>query len=757
MKTTSTGRKSAGKFDAGLGLPSEVFGAIFDRNATIMSVVRLSDRRYVAVNEAWVRAFGIPRDEVVGRTVLELPHWDEVERGGRDEMYRTLGEQGRFRDIAVRRRAASGELVTLLVSGEVIAVPGDRLIVASAVDITEHKRSQEMLRRSEEKYRSLFNSLDEGFCVIEVLFDERGKPVDFRFLEINSQFEQQTGLANVVGKRIRELAPDNEEYWFEMYGRIALTGTPEQIENQSLGRWYDVYAWRHGRPEDRQVAVRFKDTTARMRAEAAVQDERDRLQALVNSMSDEVWFADAKGHLTLTNPAVAKEFGLAADASDEIAKIAASLEVLHADGTPRPIKESPLLLALKGKESLGLEEIIRTPAKGELRNRQLNCSPVRDRQGKVIGSVAVVRDITEMKRIHDNLARSEERLRLAMEAAQAGSWQANLATGEFSASERALAIHGLPPDAKMTQETAMANIVADDRPGVDAAVQHTMATGEALRLEHRVRWPDGTIRWVESYAQRRQEGERVVLAGFVRDITERRHMEDQLAESRALLELALSGAELGTWDTDIASGRSHYDARYCAMLGYTPEELDPTMETWMALVHPDDQMAVNEAVRSHVAGELPLFEVEHRLRHKAGHWVWVLARGKVTRDAEGHPIRATGTHEDISQRKRVAAEGAGLLRKIEELIGGLASRAGSEQGVGDVTISTKRGETRLSGRNREVLQLIASGATTEEIARELGISAATAATHRRNLMRKLGVKNKAQLIRYAIEHKIVAT
>lgn len=82
MKTTSTGRKSAGKFDAGLGLPSEVFGAIFDRNATIMSVVRLSDRRYVAVNEAWVRAFGIPRDEVVGRTVLELPHWDEVERGG---------------------------------------------------------------------------------------------------------------------------------------------------------------------------------------------------------------------------------------------------------------------------------------------------------------------------------------------------------------------------------------------------------------------------------------------------------------------------------------------------------------------------------------------------------------------------------------------------------------------------------------------------------------------------------------------------
>jgi PAS domain-containing protein len=110
------------------------------------------------------------------------------------------------------------------------------------------------LRVPEEKYRTLFDSIDEGFCTIEVLFDEHGEAVDYRFLESNPTFERQTGLENAVGKTVRELAPEHEDFWFDVYGRIARTGEAIRFEHEAaaLGRFYDVYAFRIGEPgEDR--------------------------------------------------------------------------------------------------------------------------------------------------------------------------------------------------------------------------------------------------------------------------------------------------------------------------------------------------------------------------------------------------------------------------------------------------------------------------------------------------------------------------
>jgi PAS domain S-box-containing protein len=127
----------------------------------------------------------------------------------------------------------------------------------------------EALRESEKKYRTLFDSIDEGFCTIEVLFDGNDNPIDYRFLEVNPSFEKQTGIQNAQGRRMREIAPQHEEHWFEIYGRIALTGEPVRFENQAaqLRRWYDAYAFRVGEPGDRKVAILFKDITERKQAE----------------------------------------------------------------------------------------------------------------------------------------------------------------------------------------------------------------------------------------------------------------------------------------------------------------------------------------------------------------------------------------------------------------------------------------------------------------------------------------------------------
>src|SRR2546426_4685837 len=93
---------------------------------------------------------------------------------------------------------------------------------------------------SDAHYRALFDAIDQGFCIIEVLFDEHGTPVDYRFLETNAAFEAQTGMRAATGRRMRELAPSHEEHWFRIYGEVALTGEPHRFQQEAaaLGRWY---------------------------------------------------------------------------------------------------------------------------------------------------------------------------------------------------------------------------------------------------------------------------------------------------------------------------------------------------------------------------------------------------------------------------------------------------------------------------------------------------------------------------------------
>jgi PAS domain S-box-containing protein len=135
--------------------------------------------------------------------------------------------------------------------------------VAVITNIDAPKRVEAALRLSEEKYRSLFNKMDEGFGIVEVILDGKGEPVDFRYLETNPVFEQQTGLKDVLGKTIRELAPDVEALWIDAFGRIALTGQAERFVDHSpaLGRWFDVNAFRIGEQDKHQVAFIFRDIT----------------------------------------------------------------------------------------------------------------------------------------------------------------------------------------------------------------------------------------------------------------------------------------------------------------------------------------------------------------------------------------------------------------------------------------------------------------------------------------------------------------
>jgi PAS domain S-box-containing protein len=148
------------------------------------------------------------------------------------------------------------------------------------------------LRVSEARYRKILDSVDVGFCVIEVLFDPAGNPVDYVFEDVNRSFEQRTGLVNATGRRMRELAPAHEEHWFVIYGGVARTGEAIRFERpaEALGRWYDVYAFRLSEAGPNRVAVLFSDITERRRAD----DARRSTEAALDA-----FFASSPGILNL--------------------------------------------------------------------------------------------------------------------------------------------------------------------------------------------------------------------------------------------------------------------------------------------------------------------------------------------------------------------------------------------------------------------------------------------------------------------------
>ena len=176
---------------------------------------------------------------------------------------------------------------------------------------------------------------------------------------------------------------------------------------------------------------------------------------------------------------------------------------------------------------------------------------------------------------------------------------------------------------------------------------------------------DGSWRWIEDRCRLIRDGEGIPRerVGSLADITERVELETRLEREQQRANLAMAGANLGLWEWQLKGDQVVFNDRWAAMLGYKPEEVVHTMSDAAQLVHPQDRRRVREALVRHLTGQADSYQAEYRMRHRDGHWVWVLDRGRVmARDADGKALRASGTHLDITELY-LSRE---LLRESEE-------------------------------------------------------------------------------------------
>ena len=167
------------------------------------------------------------------------------------------------------------------------------------------------------------------------------------------------------------------------------------------------------------------------------------------------------------------------------------------------------------------------------------------------------------------------------------------------------------------------------------------------------------------------EGNRVKELAVIIDVTEEKRLASTLEEERVRLAAILDGTDVGTWEWNVATGESRFNNSLHSMLGYAPNEAESA--GWQSLVHPDDSELCQTLLSRHFRGEDARFSQELRLRHRQGHWIYVLARGKVVVRAEdGLPGWMYGTHLDIGDIKRAqqtAEEGKFFLERIGQIAG----------------------------------------------------------------------------------------
>jgi PAS domain S-box-containing protein len=274
----------------------------------------------------------------------------------------------------------------------------------------ERARAEAALRKSEEKYRSLFNSMDEGFCLIKVLFDETGKAYDYCFLEANSAFEKHTGLVGAVGKTMRELVPQHDAHWFEIYGEIVLTGKPARFENaaRELGRFFDVYAFRIDEPHEHKVAVLFNNISDRKQAEATLRASEERLQRAIAIGTVGVIFFNANGNITDANDAFLHLSGYSR--ADVVQGLLRWDVLIPPEWMPQSLKALEEL-ETTGRTTPHEKEYIRKDGSrwwGLFAATRLNATE----------SVEFIIDVSDRKRIEGSLRQSESRFRLVVESAK---------------------------------------------------------------------------------------------------------------------------------------------------------------------------------------------------------------------------------------------------------------------------------------------------------------------------------------------------
>jgi PAS domain S-box-containing protein len=554
-------------------------------------------------------------------------------------------------------------------------------------DITDRKRAEEALRFSEERFRLFMDNSP----TIAWVKDDQG-----HYLYVNKPYETLVGMRweDLLGTTDFELWPPEVAEQFRNNDQAALeSNRPVEVEEDMSTA---DGSHRHGLTikfhfcdarGKRYVAGISLDITERKRSEEALKKNRDRLARINDSLL--TLGPDHTANLTRLTALAGELMGGACALYNRLqGGLLCSLGQWRA---PPDLKTSDApeghicydVIRANRDDAVLIRDLQQTSyARSDPNVRayglQTYFGQVVRCEGLPVGSLCVVFH-------HDYQPSDEDRRIIGILASAIGNedrrWQAEealrISEKKFSAAFHANSVSTAISTVKdgvfldvnneflerlgYRREEVIGKSSVDLRifsPSVRTTLLETLARqGNARNVEVVVYTKDGTA------LDGLFSGDRIEVDGkpcwltVVVDITERKRMELELARSREQLRFAIEGSSAGLWDWNVQTGETTFNERWAEIIGYRLQELEPiSIQTWIKYCHPDDLTRSTEALDRHFRGETMSYECEARMRHKGGQWVWVLDRGKVVEwDKYGKPLRMTGTHLDITERKKTEA------------------------------------------------------------------------------------------------------
>ncbi|MBK6962877.1 MAG: PAS domain S-box protein [Bacteroidales bacterium] len=501
-----------------------------------------TDYCYTSFNKAYVglmkSLYGA--DIEMGKSLLDYITVDENRNIARNNLDRTFRGEYHNGESNIGDTRLARKYYEILYSptiddkGEVIGAS------VLAMDISERKQAELALKQSEQQYRYMFTEMLEGFAHHEIICDEHGKPVDYRFLDMNPAFEKLTGLKreDTIGKTVLQVMPETELYWIKKYGKVALTGKSIQFENYSaaLDRHFQVVAFR---TQPGQFAVLFNDVTDRKRAELELKISEERFNKA---------FRNSPNAVLITS----LDDGIIIEANDGVSRIAGfPMDELIGKST----LELNLWVNLSERESftsklIQLHRVVNFEANFRKKSGEIFTGLISGEFIQLQGSkfvLSVVHDISERKMMEGALRASEEKWRMLVNTIpdyialfdQNGNY---LFMNHFAEGFTHQDIEG----------KHYSQFVEEDSKAIYQSVfEKARLTHQSQYLEYTAQGDHKMPRYYESFFVPVIEKDTYMnMMVIARDITERKQAEEELRKTKDYLEnlIKYANAPIIVWD-----------------------------------------------------------------------------------------------------------------------------------------------------------------------------------------------------------------
>ena len=382
--------------------------------------------------------------------------------------------------------------------------------------------------KNQQRYHTLLESIEEGFAIAEVLFDPEGRPVDYRFLEVNRLFEPMTGLKQVIGKTALELVPGLEDFWVETYGKVVLTGKSVRFEHQAMAmnRWFEVNAFPIDAPLEFRFGVLFTDITDRRRSEESIRLIQERLEISLEAANMGVWELDLITNSIWRSIEYDQIFGY-----DRLLPVWTYETFLsHVIPEDRARVDREFKRSIETQTSWDMECRIRG-AEGEMRWIWTKARTEYNDRGEPVRMRGVVRYINDLKRTVVALQQSEERYRHLVELIPQLVWTADLEGMVLDVNQRWLTFTGLSTPEEAKSYGLKPFIHPDDIEVLGDQWKVCQQMGIPLQAEGRIRRHDGVYRWYlhQAIPLKDDRGKVIKWFGTGTDIEEQKQLEQQYA------------------------------------------------------------------------------------------------------------------------------------------------------------------------------------------------------------------------------------